>query len=163
MQHRTDVAKVSILRWVRQLAETYERWFRMLGASAAGFVMANCFLFGGVSPFAVALSSALSGADAMGAAAGAVLGYLLTGNPLANFKYILALTLVICVKWLFEGRFKHEWKSAAAVLTCFVCLGICGVASFLLGSRTPYDAILMPNCFGVRHHCFLADRWKCFP
>jgi stage II sporulation protein E len=165
MQHRTDVAKVSILRWVRQLAETYERWFRMLGASAAGFVMANCFLFGGVSPFAVALSSALSGADAMGAAAGAVLGYLLTGNPLANFKYILALTLVICVKWLFEGRFKHEWKSAAAVLTCFVCLGICGVASFLLGSRTPYDAILtFAELFlGCGTTYFLARSLEVFP
>ena len=142
MQHRTDVAKFSISRWVRQLVETYERWFRMLGAAAAGFVMANCFLFGSVSPFAVAFASSLNSADSMGAAAGAVLGYLLTGNPLANFKYILALTLVICVKWLFEGRFKEDWKSAVAVLTCFTCLGVCGIASFLLGSRTPYDAIL---------------------
>ncbi len=142
MQNRTDVAKISILRWVRQMADVYAKWLRMLGAAAAGFVMANCFLFGGVSPFAVALASALGGTDAMGAAAGAVIGYLLSGNLLANFKYILAAGLVVCVKWLFGDRFQEGWKPAAAVLTCLACLGICGAASFFLGDRTPYDAIL---------------------
>lgn len=114
----------------------------MLGTAGAGLIMSHCFLFGGVSPFAVALSCALSGADAMGAAAGAVLGYLLTGNPLVNFKYILAVALVICAKWLFGDRPKGGWKPAWAVLTCLICLGIPAAASFLMGSRTPYDAIL---------------------
>lgn len=142
MQPKTDVIRVSPGTRFRSFLQTHQRWVRAAGSGLAGYVMANCFLFGAVSPFGVALCAALEGADAMAAAAGAVLGYLLTFSVTANLKYMAALALVVCAKWLFGGRAKERWGAIPSVVACLVCLGVCSISALLLDNPTPYDAIL---------------------
>ncbi len=148
MANKTEVAGVSVWEKARRVFESYRSRLRMAGMAFSGYVMANCFLFGGISPFGVAFCAALRGRDAICAAGGAVLGYLAAGGVAGaltlNLHYMAATALVVCAKWLFTVKTQESprYVLMSAVGTSLVCMGICGAASFLLGPRTLYDGVM---------------------
>ena len=121
---------------------THGHWFVLLGAGLCGLVMSRSVLFGGVTPFGVALVAAAGGRSSMGAALGAIAGYLLFGQGAVwGAQYLAAIVLVIAFKWLFAGRIGEGRVHIAAAGSCFLGLGISGAAMLILGGATTYDGI----------------------
>ena len=143
MGNKTDLVGVSPVEHLRQFARQRSHLLATVGSALAGAVMAQGLLFESVSPFGVALVAALGGLNAMGAALGAIFGYLVLSDPVRGTGYTAAVLLVLAAKWLFGSRVKKEsWQPGAAALACFLGLGISGGAILVLGSPTPYDLIL---------------------
>ena len=141
MRSKTDFALVSP-SMVRQFMETHRHWFVMLLAGALGLVMARSVLFGGVAPFGVALVAAAGGRSSMGAALGAIAGYLLLGQGAVwSVQYVAAIVLVIAFKWMFAGRLGEDRVHITAAASCLLGLGISGAAMLTLSSATAYDTI----------------------
>ena len=141
MQSKTDLTSFSPAAHLRRFAKANNRWFSAAACAGAGFVMARVFLFDSVSPFGVALVSALGGLGAIGAALGAIAGYLLLADVAVSIRYIVAIMLALAAKWLFLGRNGEKWGGAGAVGVCFICLGISWAAALTLGQTTTYDVL----------------------
>ncbi|MCL2857005.1 MAG: SpoIIE family protein phosphatase [Oscillospiraceae bacterium] len=141
MRRGTDLALVSP-SVVRQFVGSYGHWLLLLGAGAAGLVMSRAVLFGGVAPFGVALVAAAGGRSSLGAALGAMAGYLLFGQGVVwGSQYLAAIVLVIAFKWLFSGRIGDTNVHLAAAGSCLLGLGISGIAMLALSGATAFDSI----------------------
>ena len=142
MENKTDLIGVSLGGHLRQFVRVNGQWLAMVASTGAGVVMAGAILFGSVSPFGVALVSALTGLNAIGAAIGGIVGHLLLADAAFGIKYIAAIVLALAAKWIFLSRVKAKWEPAAAVGTCFIGLGISAGAVLILGEPTVYDIII---------------------
>jgi len=142
MQNKTDLVGLSLAMHVRQFVKGNVQWFSMIGCAVVSLVLSRAVLFGGVSPFGVALVSALSGTGGIGAAIGSILGYLLFADVVFGIKYVAAIVIALAVKWIFLARVRERWAAAACVGTCFVALGISSGAVLIMGQATAYDIII---------------------
>lgn len=94
------------------------------------FAAANAFILGEIAPFGPAAAAASKRNDAAAAAFGAVMGYVLSGDPLGNMRYIAAVLVVFGAKLVFE-RFANG--DAVPVL---ITAGAMGLSSFGYAAMT---------------------------
>ena len=88
------------------------------------FAAANAVLFGGLAPFGAAAVAAARRRDAVGAAFGAIMGYIFSMSTGNNIRYIAAVLVVLGLKLVFErfaeGDFVSVLMAAAGTgLTSF--------------------------------------------
>ncbi len=88
------------------------------------FAAANTMMFGRLAPFGVAASSAARKNHAIGAAFGAVLGYILSGSAESNLRYIGAVLIVFGAKLVFERFTQGDIPSV------LIAAGAMGFSSF---------------------------------
>ncbi|MCL2580376.1 MAG: SpoIIE family protein phosphatase [Oscillospiraceae bacterium] len=143
MQNKTDMVGISPLEHLRQFAGRKSALLGIFGAGLGGLILSQGVLFGSVAPFGVALVAALSGANAMGAALGAIAGYIVLHGPAFGIQYLAAILLVLAAGWLFAGRIKDEDRRPLfSALTCFLGLAISGGALLVLGDPTLFDVVV---------------------
>lgn len=143
MQNKTEAAALGVGDRLKKALREGRRPLELILTALTGFVMARCFLFGGLSPFGVALAAAMGGIASAGAAMGALAGYLLVADPIANITYMDAIGLTVSGKWLFGGRVPGGRKTGASVGLCFASIAICSGARTFLLDPTPYDIVIM--------------------
>ncbi|MBR3953301.1 MAG: SpoIIE family protein phosphatase [Oscillospiraceae bacterium] len=96
----------------------------------AAFAAANTMMFGKLAPFGVAAASAARKNNSVGAAFGALLGYIFSPSPENNLRYIGAVLIVFGMKLVFERFAKSE---SASVL---MAAGAMGFSSFGYAAMT---------------------------
>lgn len=143
MQNRTGLAGLGVAAKLNRLIYSHRKGVGLFCAAAAGYVMAGSSVFGGISPFGVALCATLRSPYAMLAALGAVLGYTISSGPITNMKYLAAVVIVVALKWLLGGRGGEKRATAAAALTAAIALGVAGAAVIVTASdATLYDMLV---------------------
>jgi stage II sporulation protein E len=142
MRNRTDITRVPPLVRLRELFTANRVLFELAGSAAGGFVLANSFIFGGVSPFGVAFSASLPGKHSQCAALGALLGYVVSSSMLGNMKYIVALVLVVAGKWLLESKLDKPSTPIWNVLAACVAMTLAAATIFFTADYTVYDLLL---------------------
>mgnify|MGYP000290287620 FL=1 len=89
------------------------------------FAAANAAVLGGLSPFGAAAVAAARRRDAVGAALGAVMGYIFSMSTGNNVRYIAAVLTVLGLKLVFERFAEGDFVSVlmAAAGTGFAAFG----------------------------------------
>ncbi len=142
MQNRTDIIGVSLMERTRQLLRSGQSWLYHCAAILTGVVLSNSFILGGVSPFGVAFCAAVGNTYTLSAGIGAVLGYVITINPLSNMKYIAAVLLVAAAKWLFSARLPPQLRLISSATTCLLSLAVASTAVLITNDATLYDMVI---------------------
>lgn len=143
MQTPDSLKGIGFFNKIGQLATANKRTVYFWVSILAGYVMAACNIFNGISPFGVAFCAALPSPFAMTAAFGSVLGYVFAGGAGVNMKYIAAVVVVVALKWLFAGKFSNKYDTVTAALSAVIALGISGTAVVLTADPTLYDIMLL--------------------
>jgi stage II sporulation protein E len=139
---KVDMVRVSPGDKLRQFLVANRVLFELAGSAVGGYVMANSFIFGGVSPFGVAFSASLPGKHSQCAALGALLGYVVSSSMLGNMKYVVALVLVVAAKWFLENRLDKPSTSAWNVLTACVAMTVASAVAIFTADYTVYELLL---------------------
>ena len=95
------------------------------------FAAANAAVLGGLSPFGAAAVAAARRRDAVGAALGAVMGYIFSMSTGNNVRYIAAVLTVLGLKLVFERFAEGDFVSVlmAAAGTGFTAFGYAAVTT----------------------------------
>lgn len=143
MEQKTDMAGVSPVDRLRQIGRNNRVLLELAGSAVSGFLMANSFIFGGVSPFGVALPAALEGKHSYCAALGALAGYVISSNFMGNIRYIAALLFVVIFKWVLEHRVARASTPGLCVIIALVAMSAANCAFLVAkGDPTLYDIML---------------------
>lgn len=99
----TDVKiKSASVRLPKKVREAAPDFLSMALWCLLSFAAANASLFGSLAPFGPAAVAASRRRDALPAAFGAVMGYMLSKSPENNIRYIAAVLMVFGAKLVFE-------------------------------------------------------------
>ena len=139
--NRTGMTGVVLYDKIKNFLHNNSKPVRMAVSLLVGFVMAHSFVWGGISPFGVAVCGALTGADSCFAAFGALLGYIFTVESI-NIKYIAAVFLMVIFKWAFEHKLKWRRKTRTNVITTMLAMLISSMAVILAANYSIYKIIL---------------------
>lgn len=110
MKNRTDFIGGVIADRLRQSLKTYQYVLKAVGVLLAGYIMANSYILDGISPFGIAVAAASFGSLWMPAAFGALLGYIFSLQTNFSMKYIAAVLLIACAKWMLEEHVSQKQR-----------------------------------------------------
>lgn len=142
MQNKTEMVGVRLPDKVKQLLVSHKRQVRMAGSVAAGAVLANSLIIGGIAPFGISLVAAMPGKYNYGAAAGAVLGYVLSAQPLNNIKYIIALVVTVLLRWILTEKRAVAFSGFLAIGTALAGIGVGCISALVSTDFTVYDLVM---------------------
>ncbi len=103
MKNRTDIIGINFQDRLWHILRSNTRITGFIIIGIMGFFMSNSVIFGIMAPFGVALCAAADRENMLSAAVGSVLGYIFTFNLQSNMKYIIAITLIISIRWFFSS------------------------------------------------------------
>lgn len=119
MKNRTDFIGGTLADRLRQSARTYQYALKSLGMMLAGYIMANSYILDGISPFGIAMAAASYGSLWMPATFGVLMGYIFSLQTNFSMKYIAAVLLIACVKWVLDEHISPKQRIfAAPILAC---------------------------------------------
>lgn len=96
----------------------------------AAFIASKAFLFGRIAPFGVAAAASSKRSCALGAAFGAVMGYIFSENPENTLRYVAAVLIAFGTKLVFE-RF-----AAGDTVSVLIAGGAMALSSFGYAAAT---------------------------
>lgn len=100
-----------------------------------GFTMSCANMFGGISPFGVAVVMSAPNDYLVQVGLGAVLGCLLPGAFGQSMKYFIGVLAALGIKIFFGGKINIEKRSIAVPILSFLTMGI--VSTVMLRASTP--------------------------
>lgn len=113
-----------------------------VGSVLFGFVLANAFLMGQIAPFGVSYVAACKKEHSLTAGVGALLGYLFSFHAQNNTHYIVALILVVTMKWIIPAAAFQKRQKWLCPALAFGGVAIPGLALASLRGYLVYDVVI---------------------
>lgn len=141
MKNRTDIIGMRLPDRLAQGMRNHSKVLSLLALGLLGYLLSNSVVFGVMAPFGVALCAAASREQLPFAAAGSVLGYILTFNLEGNLQYIIAVLLLFATRYLFGSLRLIQGPVAMPILAALSVLGVSMLFMAVRGYNA-YDLIL---------------------
>lgn len=106
-----------------------------------GFTMSCANMFGGISPFGVAIILAAPSSYYVQVSLGAVLGCLLPGAFSISMKYFIATLVAVGIKIFFGSKVNTEKRTLVIPILSFLIMGIISTIMLSSGSISNIDII----------------------
>ena len=138
-ESRELLAKPPLTARLREYAAENEGQVRRVLSFIVGLLCARGRVLGGFAPFGPAFLAGVDPAGLLPAYFGCVLGYLLPGSGVGALKYLIALSCVLGIRWLFGGESKLARHVAFAPVLTLAAVLAADVVARTLGRPSLYD------------------------
>ncbi|MBR5485614.1 MAG: SpoIIE family protein phosphatase [Oscillospiraceae bacterium] len=122
MKNRTDFIGGAVVDRLVQSVKTYKQIAWAAGVFFAGFLLSASYILNGLSPFGAAFTAVIWGDAWLFAALGSLIGYLFSLHQNFSMKYIGAVMIIICFKWMLNEHTSPQRRAWLSPLLAWLPL-----------------------------------------
>lgn len=142
MKHAAQTAGFDVRARLRNLTQENRPWIAAGIYGLISGILANSIVFKTVAPFGAAFCAAVPREFELIAAAGAILGSVLSSNPGSGMKYIAAVLIIVGVRYLARSLGKPAQSLGARVAVSFLSVFSMSITLTALGGMDPYYVVM---------------------